>query len=113
MRLTPEQRLALIDHINALVQVDFERLVFALDAPRSVVPSNFAAQGDRAAGLLAWLESPTGCGMDPFLKSLGAIAPLPDEVCSETSTISTNRQLDLLQIKFHSPLQAALAYSWL
>ena len=93
MRLTPEQRLALIDHINALVQVDFERLVFALDAPRSVVPSNFAAQGDRASALLAWVDSPTGCGLEPLLKSLGAIAPLPDKVSSKPSTMSTNRQL--------------------
>ena len=77
MRLTPEQRLALIDHINALVQVDFERLVFALDAPRSVVPSNFAAQGDRSSALLVWVVSPNGCGMGQLLKSLGAIQATP------------------------------------
>ena len=77
MKLTPEQRLALIRQINALMSPDFEALVFALDAPQSVLPSNFVAQGDRAAALLAWAASLTGCGMGQLLKSLGSIAPLP------------------------------------
>ena len=80
MKLTPRQRLALIDHINVLVQVDFERLVFTLDAPASVIPSNFASQGDRSIALLSWVKGPNGCGMSELLDILGAIAPLPSEL---------------------------------
>ena len=80
MSLTPNQRLALIDCVNGLVQVDFERLVFALAAPRSVIPSGSSAQGNRASALFEWVEGSTGCGIDDFLDVLRRIATLPPEL---------------------------------
>ena len=77
MPLSPKQRLALINHVNALVQADFERLVFVLNAPRSVIPSSSAALGERSSALFQWVEGSTGCGMDEFLNVLNQIAPLP------------------------------------
>lgn len=76
--LTPKQRVALITYINALVQFDFESLVFALDVPKSVLPSNSAPQGHRSSALLAWVESPTGCGIVQLIEILRTIAPLPN-----------------------------------
>ena len=73
--LTPLARLALIDLVNDLLRPDFERLIFAIDAPTYLIPSNFAAQGDRAPALLAWVKSPDGCGLEAFLELLQEVAP--------------------------------------
>ena len=72
---TPQERLALIDLINALVMPDFERLVFGINAPRYLIPANSAAQGNRAVALLTWVEGPTGCGWHEFLTLLEEVAP--------------------------------------
>ncbi|MGD1906847.1 MAG: formylglycine-generating enzyme family protein [Leptolyngbyaceae cyanobacterium] len=73
--LSPLQRLKLIDLVNALMQPDFEKLVFAIAAPAYLIPSNFSAQGNRSSALLQWVESPTGCGLAVFLETLEAIVP--------------------------------------
>jgi formylglycine-generating enzyme required for sulfatase activity len=73
--LSPRQRLKLIDLVNALMQPDFEKLVFAIAAPQYLIPSNFSAQGNRSSALLQWVEGPTGCGLVIFLETLNAIAP--------------------------------------
>ncbi|MEM1281878.1 MAG: NB-ARC domain-containing protein, partial [Cyanobacteria bacterium P01_H01_bin.152] len=73
--LTPHQRLALIDLVNNLPRPDFERLVFGLEAPQYLIPSNLAMQGDRSPALLKWVEGPTGCGLTEFIALLRKIAP--------------------------------------
>ncbi|NER82576.1 MAG: TIR domain-containing protein [Leptolyngbya sp. SIO1D8] len=73
--LTPRERLALIDLVNALLLEDFERLVYAINAPDYLIPSNFSAQGNRAAALLKWVEGPTGCDLTDFLTLLAQVAP--------------------------------------
>ena len=73
--LSPSDRLKLIDLLNSLTQPDFERLVYAIGAPNHLIPSNFAAQGNRSTALLQWVNSPTGCGMDMFLEVLDKVAP--------------------------------------
>jgi len=84
--LTPAQRIALIKHVNALVQADFETLVFALNAPRSVIPSESAAQGNRSSALLNWVRSPTGCGGEEFIEVLNDIAPLPFDISAASNS---------------------------
>ncbi|MEL6322282.1 MAG: hypothetical protein AAFQ57_16810, partial [Cyanobacteria bacterium J06626_14] len=75
--LSIEERLILVDLINQLMQPDFEKLMYALDVPNSVIPSGSSAQGNRAIALLQWVKSPGGCGLMELLKTLEAIAPLP------------------------------------
>lgn len=72
---TPQERLALIDLVNALPKPDFERLVFGINAPRYLIPDDSTAQGNRAAAFLAWLEGPTGCGLPECLTVLEYVAP--------------------------------------
>ena len=76
--LSPKQRLALIRHVNFLLQSDFDDLLFALDVPRKVMPSGSSTPGSRSSALLEWVNSPGGCEMDTFLEILDEIAPLPD-----------------------------------
>jgi formylglycine-generating enzyme required for sulfatase activity len=82
--LTSQQRILLIQHVNALMQADFEALVFAIGAPPNVIPSESAAQGNRSSALLNWVRSPTGCGGEEFIEVLNAIAPLPFDVNVES-----------------------------
>ena|GEM_PF-1870136 len=65
----------MIKLVNALLQPDFEALVFAINAPNYLIPSNFSAQGNRSPALLQWVESPGGCGFSAFLTVLDEIAP--------------------------------------
>jgi len=81
--LTTEQRLILVKHVNALMQPDFDALMFALNVPYSVIPPGQAAQGNRATALLMWVTAPGGCGLIEFLKTLDAIAPLPFDASPE------------------------------
>ncbi|MEL6225242.1 MAG: NB-ARC domain-containing protein, partial [Cyanobacteria bacterium J06627_8] len=84
--LSTEQRLLLVKHVNALMQPDFDALMFALDVPNHVIPSGQAAQGNRASALLQWVKSPNGCGLIEFLKTLDAIAPVPFDVSLDDPT---------------------------
>ena len=53
MRLTPEQRLALIDHINALVQVDFERLGICVGCAEECGAVKFCGPGRSLISLVS------------------------------------------------------------
>ncbi|MEM9218690.1 MAG: NB-ARC domain-containing protein [Cyanobacteria bacterium P01_F01_bin.150] len=78
MSFSPKQRLALKKHVNALVQTDFDDLVFALEVPSGVIPSGAEAQGNRSSAFFQWVEGPTGCGIEVLLDTLDEIAPLPN-----------------------------------
>ncbi|MEM9217796.1 MAG: tetratricopeptide repeat protein [Cyanobacteria bacterium P01_F01_bin.150] len=98
------QRLALIKHLNALVPSQFESLVFALDVPKGVLPSNFAAQGDRSATLLQWVTGPTGCGMAILLEILKELAPLPvQDTASPSDVLGINKTIEPLQATSSTP----------
>ena len=60
--LSPHERLALITDLNGLPDPSFKMLVFALQPPAGILPSDLAAQGDRAFTLLQWIEN-TGPGL--------------------------------------------------
>ena len=89
MPLSPDQRqrLELNRLVNALMQADFESLVFTLSVPQSVIPPGAAAQGNRSGSLLQWVEGPTGCGMDAFLSVLGEIVPLTSDIKASAQEI--------------------------
>ena len=57
------------------MQADFDSLLFALDVPYGVIPSDISAQGNRASALLQWVQSPAGCGLAEFLVVLDEVAP--------------------------------------
>lgn len=68
-----EHRLELITTLCALTPTEFNQVVFTLHPPEGVVPPPPAAQGDRAAALLQWLEGPTGCGLEPLQQILDTL----------------------------------------
>lgn len=66
-------RLKLIKLLNDIPPQQLDMLLFAVDAPNGVVPPLTAPQGDRAAALLRWAQSPTGCGLDTLQQELDNI----------------------------------------
>lgn len=63
------KRLALYKNLISLVPTQLEELVFALGPPKGVVPtSSSASSSEVVKGLLGWVESPTGCGLDHLLE---------------------------------------------
>lgn len=73
--LSPQERLALMTRLNALPDPSFKMLVFALNPPPGILPSDLAAQGNRVFTLLNWVEGVTGPG-------LGAVDDLLDQLIS-------------------------------
>ncbi|NER80076.1 MAG: hypothetical protein F6K42_10925, partial [Leptolyngbya sp. SIO1D8] len=73
--LTPQQRLALNKLVSTLPMPDFEQLLFSIEAPDYLLPSEQVAQGARAAALFKWVKGPTGCGLEEFLLLLEEVAP--------------------------------------
>jgi hypothetical protein len=72
-----EHRLELITTLCALTPTEFNQVVFTLHPPEGVVPPSPAAQGDRAAALLQWLEGPTGCGLESLQQILDTLRHHP------------------------------------
>lgn len=59
------ERLALYKNLLSLVPAQLDELVFALDPPDGIVPTSTSANpSDVVKGLLQWVESPTGCGLE-------------------------------------------------
>jgi TIR domain/NYN domain len=73
--LTANERLALIEKLNALATQLFNMLLFALNPPPGLVPPMPAAQGDRTFALLSWAESSGGCGLAKVLEMLQLVNP--------------------------------------
>ncbi|MEM9448683.1 MAG: formylglycine-generating enzyme family protein [Cyanobacteria bacterium P01_E01_bin.6] len=71
--LSPRERLALLRTLNELPPPIFEELLFAIAAPKSLLPGDSAAQGSRGASLCSWSESPVGCGLNTIQETLEEI----------------------------------------
>ncbi|MBE7383544.1 MAG: leucine-rich repeat domain-containing protein [Leptolyngbya sp. SIO1E4] len=69
----PMQRIKLFDTLSNLATSDFEKLVFALDAPRGNLGEASTPQGERVSRLLDWAKSNIGCGLDTLENALQAI----------------------------------------
>ncbi|MFM7448130.1 MAG: pentapeptide repeat-containing protein [Leptolyngbyaceae cyanobacterium] len=77
--MSPEERLRLLNRLNQLTAQNLDKLIFALQPPSGILPSDKAAQGDRVVALLSWAESSTGPGLgevEEFLIKLDQGDPL-------------------------------------
>jgi hypothetical protein len=70
--LSVEARLALSEALVKLPDPQFKRLVFALNPPPGILPSDLAALGDRAVVLLQWVEG-NGPGLAVLQQALAQI----------------------------------------
>lgn len=66
-----EDRLKLVNTLNALSTAEFEKLLIVLNPNPGVVPPTSASQGIRSAELLRWVEGPTGPGLNQLQAVLG------------------------------------------
>ena len=73
MATPPLDRVALIKLLNDILPQQLDMLLIAVEAPNNVIPPLTAPQGDRAAALLRWAQSPTGCGLESLQQELGNI----------------------------------------
>nr|WP_051158525.1 FxSxx-COOH system tetratricopeptide repeat protein [Nodosilinea nodulosa] len=71
----PNSRLTLFQTLSALPAPQFEQLRFTLNPPPGIVPEGMAAQGNRVAALLSWVEGATGCGLEGLQEVLDEICP--------------------------------------
>ncbi|MEM9218584.1 MAG: COR domain-containing protein [Cyanobacteria bacterium P01_F01_bin.150] len=78
MKLSTDDRLKLIQSINAMPQGQFEEMVDALNPPKGILPSIMSSQGSRASGLLNWAEGSTGRGLGEVLQVLSNYIALAD-----------------------------------
>lgn len=67
--VSSSERLTLIQMLSSLPEAQFKQVVFALDPPKGILPTE-ASQGKMASVLLDWVESPTGPGMNAFKEIL-------------------------------------------
>jgi hypothetical protein len=65
-RLSPSERVRLMQSLNSIPTQQFNMLIFALNPPPGIIPPMPAPQGDRTFTLLSWAESATGCGLVPL-----------------------------------------------
>jgi tetratricopeptide (TPR) repeat protein len=70
---TEAQRSRLFRLLSELPNPQFEELVFAIEVPPQNISSSSAPQGTRVGNLLAWAESPVGCGLDSVSALMGQL----------------------------------------
>ncbi|MEA5449603.1 tetratricopeptide repeat protein [Leptolyngbya sp. CCNP1308] len=70
-----QRRLTLFQTLSALPAPQFEQLRFTLNPPPGIVPEGMAAQGNRVAALLSWVEGATGCGLERLYEVLEQLCP--------------------------------------
>jgi tetratricopeptide (TPR) repeat protein len=69
------QRRILFQTLGALPAPQFEQLRFTLNPSPGIVPEGAAAQGNRVAALLSWVEGSTGCGLEHLCEELEQLFP--------------------------------------
>ncbi|MDJ0705546.1 MAG: NACHT domain-containing protein, partial [Leptolyngbyaceae cyanobacterium MO_188.B28] len=109
-----QDRLNLIQTLNKLPDAQFKELVFALKPPRGILPSNFAALGDRASAFLEWVEG-TGPGLaelQAVLNQILAGADRPSQTNHSTSLGKEVRQKSNSLEQHLSEWFDVLGYGW-
>ncbi len=71
--LRVEERLELIQTLNAVPVETFNTLVFVLSPPAGLIAPMPAPQGQRSSQLLAWAESPGGCTLRSVEQLMGRL----------------------------------------
>ena len=92
--LSAQDRLTLIQTLNALPRPQFNELVFALKPPNANVPSNPASQGDRSKALLDWAESPIGPGLPELEIILESIITTHSNKAQQFTAIVIKGEID-------------------
>jgi hypothetical protein len=67
-KLSPEERLALIRQLNAMLSQHFNMLVVTLNPEPGLIPEMPAPQADRSVALVKWAEAPGGIGLSVLQK---------------------------------------------
>ena len=88
-----EDRLYIIQTINALPSQQFEELIFALNPPKGILPPRSAPQGDRSKDLLDWVEGPTGPGLRKVDKALHKIVSATSNISLKFTAFAISGQL--------------------
>ncbi|MBE9108587.1 tetratricopeptide repeat protein [Nodosilinea sp. LEGE 07298] len=73
--MSSQRRLKLFQTLSALPASQFEQLRFTLNPPPGLVPEGIAAQGNRVAALLSWVEGATGCGLERLNEVVEQVCP--------------------------------------
>jgi tetratricopeptide (TPR) repeat protein len=73
--MSPQARSSLFQILSALPPQQFEQLRFTLNPPPGLVPEGVAAQGNRVAALLSWVEGTTGCGLEALCEVVEQLCP--------------------------------------
>jgi tetratricopeptide (TPR) repeat protein len=73
--MSAPSRLLLFQTLSALPAPQFEQLRFTLNPPPGVVLEGVAAQGNRVAALLSWVEGATGCGLEQLYEVMEQMLP--------------------------------------
>lgn len=73
--LSDDDRLYIVQTLNALPTNQFDSLCFALNPPHGVMPGSEACPGKRSIALLNWAEGPTGPGLIAIDKMLQKFVP--------------------------------------
>ncbi|HEY9890118.1 MAG TPA: NB-ARC domain-containing protein, partial [Candidatus Obscuribacterales bacterium] len=80
--LSAIQRLGLIRKLDGLPETQFKQLVFSLNPPRGIIPSDVAALGNRTSVLLEWAEGTGGPGLAAVQEMLSLILGEPNPAAS-------------------------------
>jgi internalin A len=72
-KLSPDERLALIRQLNAMLSQHFNMLVVTLNPEPGLIPEMPAPQADRSVALVKWAEAPGGRGLSVLQKLLDTI----------------------------------------
>jgi hypothetical protein len=121
VNLDYQQRLALIQALNSLNQVQYDQLVTTLNPPGGVVPPSPGS----AARLLQWVEGPTGPKLDNFLPLLNTIIPLetlgialpnagttPVQAAQAQTVQTTSSPAPAAPIASSSAKEVFISYAW-
>jgi hypothetical protein len=60
----------LLDILEQMTSTQFDRLIFRLDVPQNLMPSEDKPQTERAIALLRWAQAPGGCGLEKIKQAL-------------------------------------------
>lgn len=96
--LTADDRLYLIQTINALPPTQFDELVYALNPPSGIIPGDSAPQGKQAKALLDWIESPSGCGLQKLDDILVKLVKPTPQAASQYLAFTIRGRIETLSL---------------
>ena len=92
-KLSPIDRLLLIQSLNALPSAQFDELIFALQPPKGNIPGNTAPQSSRSTALLEWAESSIGPGLQALEELLNKFVAKKSKTAEQFLSFAISGQL--------------------